>query len=163
MTSNETQTKMASTSPAAAPSQQRQTALALVAAFNRMDIDTIISLRHADCMRHIRPAALQIPAQNNSAYRQSLEQLKPIFQNFRLVANDLLEDREARRICMYLTANADTAAGEYVNEYMWTLDFDVEGRKIVNWMEFVDSSVNEHFWPKLREAMRVHREKTAGD
>ena len=53
--------------------------------------------------------------------------------------NDLLEDKDNRRICMSLSAKADTAAGEYVNEYMWLLDFDESGTKIRRSKEYSDT------------------------
>ena len=52
---------------------------------------------------------------------------------------------------MWLTARSDTLAGDYVNEYMWTLDFDEAGEKIVWQKEFVDADVVRSFWPKVRE------------
>ena len=40
---------------------------------------------------------------------------------------------------MSLSARADTAAGEYVNEYMWLLDFDESGTKITRSKEYSDT------------------------
>ncbi|KAI5357575.1 Putative NTF2-like domain superfamily protein [Septoria linicola] len=142
-------------------SPQRTAAEAVVEAFNRMDIDAIISYRHEDCLRYILPAALGHKPQSNEVYRKSLEALKPIFHNFTLVLHDVVEDKEASRICMYLTARAETLAGQYINEYMWTLDFDGAGEKITKWTEFVDSVVNRDFWPKLKEAMSQYRQTRA--
>ncbi|CZT15084.1 uncharacterized protein RCC_12288 [Ramularia collo-cygni] len=139
-------------------SSQRLVATSLVDAFNRMDIDEIMSVRAEGCMRHILPASLNQTPQNNSQYRSTLEKLNPIFSNFNLTIHDILEDREARRISMYVKARANTLAGEYLNEYQWTMTFDEKGEKIVNWVEFVDGSVYWGFWPKLQEAMRIQRE-----
>ena len=137
---------------------QRQTADAVVEAFNRMDIDAIISYRSADCVRHILPSTLGYPPTNNEQYRTHLLKLKPIFRNFSLIINDVIEDTEGRRMCMYLRARADTLAGEYVNEYMWTLDFDETGTKITANKEFVDTVMNRDFWPKLSAAMKEHQQ-----
>lgn len=138
-------------------STQRLVALDLVDAFNRMDIDDIISKRADGCMRYILPASLEQKPTNNDQYRTTLENLLPIFSNFELTVCDILEDREARRISMYVKARADTLAGEYINEYQWTMTFDEAGQKIVHWSEFVDSSIFYGFWPKLREAMLLHQ------
>ena len=135
------------------PTAQRQTADRLVAAFNRMDIPAIISFRHPDCIRQILPASLNIKPQNNATYEKSLHQLIVIFQNFNLEAHEVVEDIEARKLTMWLSARADTAAGEYINEYMWTLDFDESGQKILRQKEFVDAVVNKEFFPKLQAAM----------
>jgi len=58
---------------------------------------------------------------------------------------------------MHLSARADTAAGEYVNEYMWTLEFDESGERIVGQKEFVDVGVNRDFWPKLQAAIKERK------
>lgn len=53
---------------------------------------------------------------------------------------------------MHLKARADTAAGEYLNEYIWTLHFDSQGR-IEEQKEYVDVGVNRDFYPKLQKAL----------
>jgi ketosteroid isomerase-like protein len=73
--------------------------------------------------------------------------------------HDIVEDRDARRLVMWLKARADTLAGEYVNEYMWTLDFDETGEKIVCMREFVDTIVNREFWPKVAGVLKEIRRK----
>ena len=59
---------------------------------------------------------------------------------------------------MWLSARADTAAGEYVNEYVWLLDFDDKGEKITRSKEFSDALMARDFFPKLKEAMGRQRE-----
>jgi len=103
------------------------------------------------------PTSLNQKPQDNARYQAELQKLKPIFDNFSLTVNDVVEDRESQRICMWLSARADTAAGEYINEYMWTMDFDESGRKLIQVREFVDAVVNKEFWPKLVVAMKAHR------
>ncbi|KAK4543483.1 hypothetical protein LTR36_005626 [Oleoguttula mirabilis] len=143
-------------------STQRQTAEAVVGAFNRMDNEAIISHRSPDCIRYILPSSLGLKPTNNDQYKSQLDKLKLIFHNFCLTINDVVEDEKARRICMWLSARADTAAGEYINEYMWTLDFDETGTKITKVNEFVDTVVNRDFWPRLSEAMRAHQADRQG-
>lgn len=77
-----------------------------------------------------------------------------IFQNYELTCHELFKDAAARKIVMWLKAQADTVVGEYVNEYMWTLEFDEAGEKIVWQKEFVDSVMVRDFWPTLRESMK---------
>lgn len=145
------------------PTKQKQTALAVVAAFNNMDIDAIISHRAPSCMRHILPSSLNIPPSNNTEYAEHLQKLIPVFSNFNLTVQDTVEDKDAHRIVMWLKAQADTLAGEYKNEYMWTLDFDETGEKIVRMHEFVDTLVNRDFWPKLSKAMKEYRKAQLAD
>ena len=139
-------------------SRQRQVAEALVDEFNRMDIDAILSWRSDDCMRIIAPSTLGLAPMNNMQYRVSLERLSRVFNNFSLTVHDCIEDKEAKKICMYLRARADTLAGEYINEYMWTLMFNDDGTKIVNVVEFVDTVMNRDFWPQLSAVMRQQAE-----
>lgn len=146
-----------------AQSTQKQTALAVVAAFNRMDVEAIISHRSPGCMRHILPSSLNLAPMNNTEYATQLQKLTAVFQNFDLTVHDVVEDREAHRIVMWLKARADTLAGEYVNEYMWTLDFDETGEKIIRMHEFVDTVVNREFWPKLSAALKELRKRQMAD
>ncbi|KAL2040107.1 hypothetical protein N7G274_007010 [Stereocaulon virgatum] len=134
-------------------SPQRKTAEAVVAAFNRMDVEAIISYRSPDCVRQFLPLSMGFKDQNNAVYRNSLIKLRAIFYNFHLTINDLVEDTNARRISLWLTARADTAAGEYVNEYMWLLDFNESGTKIRRSKEFSDTIMARDFFPKLQAAM----------
>ena len=136
------------------PSQQRQTAEKLVASFNAMDLPAIFSIRSPECMRQILPQSLEIASQDNDTFTRSLEYLIPAFRNFSLTQHDLIEDLEARKIVLWLTARADTAAGEYRNEYIWILKFDESGTKLVDIKEYVDAIVNKEFFPKLSQSVR---------
>jgi len=138
--------------PSEPPTPQRRTAEAVVAAFNAMDVEAIISHRHEKCTRIFLPTSMGLQPQDNTTYSSSLKKLTAIFHNFSLTINDLIEDKDAQRICLWLSAKADTLAGEYVNEYMWLLDFDAEG-EILSSKEFSDSVMEREFYPKLRDAM----------
>lgn len=131
------------------PSKQRQTADGIVAAFNRMDIDSILSARSESCLREFYPASLKFPSQNNDQYRANLTKFASVFQNFELTVHDVIEDLPNRKLCMWAKARADTLAGEYVNEYVWSMEFDESGEKVVTWKEFVDAVMAKEFLPKL--------------
>ena len=135
----------------------RQTAEAIVNAFNSLDVDAIVSYRSPDCLRYFLPASMGNKPQDNATYARSLHQLRAIFKNFSLEVNDMLEDREAHRMCLWLSARADTAAGEYVNEYCWLLDFDETGTKIKKTKEYSDTLMAKEFFPKLQAAMKAHQ------
>jgi ketosteroid isomerase-like protein len=136
------------------PTRQRQTADALLAAFNAMDVPAILALRSPTCIRQIRPASANVSNQNNDAFAQHLHSMLKILQNFELTCYEFVEDVAARKIVMWLRARADTIVGEYVSEYMWTLEFDEAGKKIVWQKEYVDSAVMRDFWPKVRESVK---------
>ena len=84
-----------------------------------------------------------------------------MFRNFTLTAHEVLEDVGARKVVMELDARADTAAGEYVNEYMWVLAFEEGGQRVVEVKEFVDTVMQRDFWPRLKECMQRAREEGA--
>ena len=52
-------------------------------------------------------------------------------------------------------------AGEYVNEYMWLLDFDESGEKITCSKEYSDTILARDFFPKLKAAMIERSERLA--
>ena len=133
-----------------------------MAAFNNMDVDSIIAHRSPDCLRHLIPNSLGFPPQPNTEYGDTLHQLAGVFHNFSCTINDLLEDKQANRICLYLRARGDTMAGEYVNEYMWLLDFDESGEKITCSKEYSDTILARDFFPKLKAAMTERREQSLG-
>ena len=142
-------------------SAQKRTALSLVSAFNNQDVSAIAAHRTPECLRHLHPLSMAQPPQNTATYADSLTKLNAIFYNFSLKIDDLVEDTQNHRICMWLTARADTMAGEYVNEYVWLLDFDETGKKIVRSKEYSDSVMARDFFPKLKEAMMAKRVKGA--
>lgn len=136
-------------------SKNRQTAKALVTAFNLASedgISTIMSLRTSECQRQFLPLSMGLPPQSNLTVEKSLRQLLPVFSNFSLVVHDTIEDLAQSKIVMWLSARGDTNAGEYANEYIWILEFDDDGL-IHKSTEFVDSVMQRDFWPKLKEAM----------
>lgn len=141
-------------------SPQRQTADTLVAAFNTKDIDTILTLLTPTSTRHITPSTLNIAAQDKIQYRTHLEQLRPSSTTSRSPCTDVLEDREAGRVCMWLAARSDTLADKDVDEDMWMLEFDGSGERVAKSTELVDALVNREVWPKLREARREAEAQT---
>ena len=142
-------------------SAQRKTADAIVEAFNKMDIGTIMSVRSPECLRYYLPTTMGYPPQENASYEQSLRQLVAIFTDFSLVVDDVIEDKDARTICMWLTAKANTAAGLYQNDYVWLWNFDESGTKILRSKEYSDSVQNKEFWPLLQAAMRQQQDQKA--
>ena len=75
------------------------------------------------------------------------------------MVDDVVEDKDARTICVWLKAKGNTAAGLYENDYVWLWEFDETGTKIVRSKEFSDSIQNKVFWPKLQAAMKQQQEQ----
>lgn len=72
-----------------------------------------------------------------------------IFTSFNVTVNDVVEDAEANKIVMFVSARGDTPIGEYKNEYVWKMEFDEAGEKVEKWTEFVDVGMARDFYPKL--------------
>lgn len=54
--------------------------------------------------------------------------------------DDYLAMPEERRAVARSSVEADTPVGPCKNEYVWFLDFDEDGKKIVKIVEFLDAS-----------------------
>ncbi|KAH6620323.1 hypothetical protein C7974DRAFT_231132 [Boeremia exigua] len=152
--------------PTPTPSPARQTANKLAAAYNTMDIPTIMSLRTPTCLRTILPASLNMPPQTPAAFAASLTALATVFTSFRLDVDDVVEGVGADgavRIVMYVSAAGETRVGPYRNQYVWSMGFEEGGERVSEWSEFVDVGVARDFGPVLRgELERLAREGAKG-
>ncbi|KAF1842303.1 uncharacterized protein K460DRAFT_358930 [Cucurbitaria berberidis CBS 394.84] len=158
------------------PSQERQTANTLVAAFNTMDIDTIISLRTPTCQRIFLPSSLHYNPQSNDAYRANLTGMKSIFTSFHITVNDIIEGTseqtnsngavvQRKKIVMFVSARGDTPVGLYENEYVWKMGFEEGGARVSEWVEYVDVGMTRDFYPLLKGEIgrRVEEAKAAAE
>ncbi|KAF2264430.1 hypothetical protein CC78DRAFT_235006 [Lojkania enalia] len=142
------------------PSKERETADALVAAFNAQDPKAIVALRTPDCLRVFLPPSLGFKPQTNDGYLANLTKMNSIFTSFRVTINDVVEGVSTspsgivkKKIVMYISARGNTPVGEYRNEYVWKMGFDESGEKISEWSEYVDVGMVRDFYPKLQVAI----------
>jgi hypothetical protein len=138
------------------PSKERRTADKLVAAYNAMDIDTIIAMRTPDCERVFLPSSLKYPPQSNDYFRQNLTAISQIFTSFKIVVDEVIEGFASdgyARIIMYVSAFGESPVGEYRNQYVWKMGFTDNGQLIRKWSEFVDVGIAQEFYPKLKGEM----------
>ena len=136
-------------------SKERQTADALVAAFNSWDIDTIIALRTPECKRVFLPSSLKYPAQDNEKFRAILLGWKSVLNPLEVTVTDVIEgtsiETGKKKIVLYIIARGDTPVGAYNDECVWKMGFDDSGGKISEWSEYIDV-VSDHQYidlPKL--------------
>lgn len=121
-------------------SVQCASALEIVAAFNHnIDTQTIASYRGPGFMREVLPASLRQAPQDAHAFQRVLNMYRAVFRHYRLEVGEVVDDPVARKVCLWLTARADTAGGEYVCDMVWSLTFDEKGKKVVVWKEFLDA------------------------
>lgn len=162
------------------PSKNRLAALAIIEAYNAMDVAKIVAHRAPAAIRYFVPKSMGLPSQNNvvfertsrkllsvrlpghflSAFTVDKAKLLQVFSNFKLTLHALIEDVEQKTIVLHLTAKGDTKAGIYENEYMWILEFD-DDALVVKSTEFVDSVMQRDFWPRLQAAMDLEKAKAA--
>ena len=148
-----------------APSKERQTADKLVAAYNAMDVDTLIALRTPECQRVFLPASLKYPPQSNAFFKQNLTAISQIFTSFKIVVDDVIEGFASdgyARIIMYVSAFGESPVGEYRNQYVWKMGFTDDGELIREWSEFVDVGMAQEFYPKLKGEMVRRATATEG-
>lgn len=144
-------------------SKERQTADRLVAAYNAMDIDTIIALRTPDCKRVFLPSSLKYSSQSNEFFKANLIAISQIFTSFKVIVDDVIEGTSSltnqKSIIMYISALGESSVGEYRNQYVWKMGFEEGGERIKEWSEFVDVGVARDFYPLLKGEMVRRAEK----
>ncbi|KAJ3577436.1 hypothetical protein NPX13_g3131 [Xylaria arbuscula] len=91
------------------------------------------------------------PPMNNAEYKAYFSPLMPLFQEFTVTINDLVEDEKENKVVMWAKSTATTAIGPYANEYVIILHMNESGDKIAKFIEFVDSQFSATFFAKLRE------------
>lgn len=150
-------------------SKERQTADAIVAAFNSMDTSAIISLRTPTCERVFRPSSLKYAPQSNAVYLANLNSMKALFTSFHITVTDCIEgtstDAEGikkRKIVMFVEAKGETPVGEYRNEYVWKMGFEEGGERVDEWVEYVDVGMTRDFYPKLKGEMEKRAREAQG-
>ncbi|GME27454.1 Cytochrome p450 [Neofusicoccum parvum] len=132
--------------------RQRQTALAVVDAFNRLDTTTVWKLRDRSCWREIYPKSLGAPPQDNNACQQALNMLANTFKEMHMSVHEIIEDIPARKVCLWIIATGRTISGPFTNEYVWSLEFDESGSQIIRWKEFADAISTKAIFPELMAA-----------
>ena len=124
------------------------TALEFVRSYNQWTLQAIITIRSPDCMHHTLPASLQVPPRSNAEYKEFMGPMLSVFRGvqFSVINNeDIIVDVEARRVVLHCRNQADTDAGDYTNEYIFSLTIDKRGTKIDKIIEFIDASYTVEF------------------
>lgn len=130
-------------------SQQRRTALAIVEALNRMDMRAVWHMRDRSCWREIYPKSLGMPAQDNDAAQRALNFMRNTFKSFYISVHEIIEDVNARKVCLWVICTGTTVSGPWTNEYVWSMEFNEAGTKVVRWKEFVDGISTKALFPEI--------------
>ncbi|KAI0534836.1 hypothetical protein GGR58DRAFT_504932 [Xylaria digitata] len=145
-----------------APSQLRQTALAVIDSYNKWSIEAIMGLRAEDCVTQILPRSLGRPAMDNATYETWFKSMMPYFKDFTVTIDDVIEDPAGNKVAIRARSTASTEIGPYNNEYVVILHMNEAGDKITKFLEFVDSSNSVTFFPKLQEHI-AQKANTTGE
>ncbi|KAK5627305.1 hypothetical protein RRF57_003020 [Xylaria bambusicola] len=134
-----------------AQSRRRQTALAVIDTYNKWDLEAMLAIRTEDCVHQVIPQSLGRQPLNNAEYRTYFATWIPLFKDFTVTINDLVEDEKENKVAMWAQSKAMTDIGPYTNEYVVILHMNEAGDKVTKFVEFVDSQFSVTFFAKLRE------------
>jgi hypothetical protein len=128
----------------------KATALAMVSAFNAMDLNAIMSdsWRSPSCVLQYLPLSLERPSLTNDQFKEYFAPRMPTFSNPRITVNDIVVDEKERKVWVWASGTADNVVGPYRNEYVIMMRCGEDGR--AEWIgEFLDSYSTLNFGPKL--------------
>ncbi|KAH8714030.1 hypothetical protein GQ44DRAFT_689025 [Phaeosphaeriaceae sp. PMI808] len=131
---------------------QKETAQAVLDAYNAWDVEKILAFRAPDCQQQVLPASMGRPSMSNSEYRERLNQMLPWFRKFTVTVHTAVHDADAHTCIMHATSTAETDIGPYGNEYALILHFTDDGKKVTKFLEYVDSAYSIKFFGALAEA-----------
>ncbi|KAL5396859.1 hypothetical protein PMIN03_012930 [Paraphaeosphaeria minitans] len=133
-------------------SAQKDTAKAVIDAYNAWDIDRILAYRTPDCQHQVLPASMGRAAKSNDEYRAYLSTIMPLFSNFTVAVLQEIHDAETHTCIIHASSKAETEIGQYGNEYALILTFTEDGKQVTSFEEFVDSAYSERFVAALAKA-----------
>jgi hypothetical protein len=133
------------------PSTRRATALAMIAAFEDLDVEKHLSLRAPNCTHLLAPdTAITQPPFSNSDFETHLMKLRGVIEQFPVWPKEVMEDEQQNRVIVWATGQPtfrkelrDDGLTEeewvYKGEYIFIFSMDESGEKIERVVEFLDS------------------------
>ncbi|KAF3029620.1 hypothetical protein E8E12_000985, partial [Didymella heteroderae] len=109
---------------------QMETVQAVIDGYNAWDTDAILAYRAPDCQHQVLPSSMGRAAQSNDEYRTYLSAVMPQFSNFTVVVHSAVHDPETHSCVVHASSTVDTEIGQYANEYMLSLEFTEDGKKV---------------------------------
>jgi hypothetical protein len=133
------------------PSKLLTTALALIAGYNKWNIEAILAPRAENCTHRVYPLRLPRPTLNITAYREYFGRILPYFKDFNVTIMDAYVDENANRVAIQASSTAMSVIGPYANEYVLMMKMTECQDQIYEVREFVDSEIGTVFFPKLAQ------------
>ncbi|XP_014553258.1 hypothetical protein COCVIDRAFT_54746, partial [Bipolaris victoriae FI3] len=112
------------------------------------DLQAIMAIRSPIRIHYTLPATLEVPPRSNTDYLTFMGPMLSAFRavHFSIISNDeSVVDVETRRAVWHCSSRADTDAGEYMNDYVFTLTMSENEKKIDKIVEFVDAAYTTEF------------------
>ncbi|KAK3331504.1 hypothetical protein B0H66DRAFT_598986 [Apodospora peruviana] len=134
-------------------STRRKTALAMVEAYETLDVAKIMAFRTPECTFQALPRSMNRPEMNNKEYAAHLGQVVKALSNLKIVVEEVFEDAAENKVVLWARGTADTKVGPYVNEYILMIYLNESGDRVTRFCEFVDSAFVAGFFPKLHQAL----------
>lgn len=98
---------------------------------------------------------------NNEEYRLFFNKvLKPMFITYRSEVHDVVEDKEANKVSIWCSCNADTVIGPYTNEYILLLYLNEAGDRVRKFVEFVDSEYSASRFAEFSRFLKARKQAT---
>ncbi|EMD88492.1 hypothetical protein COCC4DRAFT_29062 [Bipolaris maydis ATCC 48331] len=124
---------------------QKNTARAVIDAYNAWDIEAILAYQSPDCEHRVLPASINRAAKSNDEYRTYLNKIMPQYSNFTVTVMEETHDARAHKCIIYASSTAQTKIGLYANEYALILTFTEDGTKVTKFDKFIDSAYSQQF------------------
>ncbi|KAJ2982514.1 hypothetical protein NQ176_g1336 [Zarea fungicola] len=128
------------------------TASSFLKAYNKWTVEDVLSVRSPTCIHYTLPKSTGNPPRNNNDFAAMLEQVIPVFRNFRLTVienSHTVVDTELGKVTLHLRSMAETDVGPYENEYIFTLKISEDGKMVDEIVEFLDSQYTADIVAKL--------------
>ncbi|KIX04250.1 uncharacterized protein Z518_07804 [Rhinocladiella mackenziei CBS 650.93] len=126
-------------------SQLLQVATAVVDGFSKWTIEDVMAPRSQNCIHHMLPASLEKPPFSNDELSVWLEQIMAVVPNgFNMMYDKdaCVVDKVTRKVVLYAKATAETKAGPFHNEYVFTITVNEEGTLADRVEEWMDSKLS---------------------
>lgn len=148
-------------------SKRLQTAKAYIEHFTMLDSELLASLL-ADNYAHIMaPASLAIDSLTKESFLEHNQNMRKIMSGFPVHGKEYIESEVANTVVVWATSRTEfkdevQREGEdwdYEGEYVFMLEMDATGEKIVRCVEFLDSLKTQN---GLRPLAKKAKERVAG-
>ncbi|CAK1365529.1 hypothetical protein CB0940_09966 [Cercospora beticola] len=114
-------------------------------------LEANLALRAPECSHTILPSSLGRKNETNDVWASKFSKVMSLVTESTMTLEDYISVPAERRAVARSSVKAQSPVGSYENDYVWFLNFDEEGKKIVKIVEFVDGLAAKELLGKLKE------------